>query len=155
MRGRKPKPTIVKMQDGNPGRRPPPEAAPKPEAGLPSPPDFLDAEAKREWRRTGAQLVKERRMAKSYKAIFAAYCASWSRWREAQKNLAEYGLVIKAPSGYLVQSPYVGIANTAWAQMIKACIELGITPTSQARATSVKEPATVSRLDSFINRGKA
>jgi len=137
--GRRPKPTAVKKLAGNPGRRPLNDAEPEAVAGLPECPAHLGAEARAEWARLGAQLVSEQRMALVYKAPFAAYCVAWGRWVEAEEQIQQFGLVIKAPSGYLVQSPYVAIANKAWAQMMKAVSELGISPTSQARVSVVTD----------------
>ena len=58
------------------------------------------------------------------------------------------------PNGYLQSSPYLTIANQAFAQVMKALTELGISPTSQARVAAVKEPATVSRLAAFLINGR-
>ena len=50
-RGRKPKPTAIKRLEGNPGKRPLNIYEPKPLKKAPTCPDWLDEEAKREWRR--------------------------------------------------------------------------------------------------------
>ena len=50
-RGRKPKPTALKMLEGNPGGRPLNEAEPKPQKKAPRCPPWLEDEAKREWKR--------------------------------------------------------------------------------------------------------
>ena len=154
MKGRKPKPTAIKKQDGNPGRRPFNTNEPIATPGLPDCPDHLDDEARAEWHRTGAQLVKEKRMSPTYKAAFAAYCVAWSRWVMAEKKVQEFGPVHNTPNGFLQSSPYLTIANQAFAQVMKALTELGISPTSQARVAAVKEPATVSRLDAFLINGR-
>lgn len=139
MRGRKPVPTIVKRARGNPGKRPlntdEPEAVP----GLPECPSHLTDEARKEWERMGAQLASEQRMALVYKGAFAAYCQAWGRWVEAETMLKEYGLVVKDRKGLLARSPYLAIADTAWSQIMKAVAELGISPTSQARVSTVKQ----------------
>ena len=51
MRGRKPKPTVLKVLSGNPGKRPLNDREPKAQAGIPEPLPWLDAEAQAEWRR--------------------------------------------------------------------------------------------------------
>jgi hypothetical protein len=48
MRGRKPKPTFLKVLDGNPGKRPLNDQEPRPPQGIPDRPDWLDAEAQAE-----------------------------------------------------------------------------------------------------------
>ena len=135
--GRKPTPSIVKKLTGNPGKRKFNAREPKAAVGLPKCPQHITGEARREWKRIGAQMVEEKRMAPRYKAALAAYCVAWGRWADAEKHVQEFGTVIKSPSGFLIQSPYLPIANKAWSQMMKALAELGISPTSQARAMIV------------------
>jgi len=153
MPGRKPKPTALKIQDGNPGRRPLNTDEPKPIEGLPDCPDHLDDEARAEWDRLGPQLVREHRMAIVYRAGLAAYCAAWSRWVTAEREIQKFGMVIQAPSGYLIQSPYVGISNRAWDQLMRALSELGISPTSQAKVSKVEATTPVSKLSAYLVAG--
>jgi phage terminase small subunit len=51
MAGRKPKPNVIKLITGNPGRRPLNKREPKPRPGIPSCPSHLSLTAKAEWRR--------------------------------------------------------------------------------------------------------
>ena len=44
-----------------------------------------------------------------------------------------YGAVIKAPSGFPVQSPFLAIANKAHEQMVKLLTEFGMTPAARTR----------------------
>ncbi len=150
MAGRKPKPSALRRLEGNPGRRPLNENEPAAVAGLPKCPTHVKGEARREWHRIGKRLVAEKRMAHVYKAAFAAYCVAWGRWVEAERELEEFGTVIKTPQNFLVQSPYLAISNKAQAQMMKALSELGISPTSQAKVSKVKHGATVTRFEAFV-----
>ena len=50
-RGRKPKPTAVKVLEGNPDKRSLNTAEPKPEKKAPRCPSWLEDEAKKEWKR--------------------------------------------------------------------------------------------------------
>lgn len=154
MKGRKPKPTVLKQQDGNPGRRPINVDEPIAIPGMPDCPPHLDDEARAEWCRTGPLLVKERRMSPSYRAIFAEYCVAWSRWVMAENKVREFGPVHATPNGFLQSSPYLTIARDAFKQLHTALTELGLSPASQARVTTGKQPATVSRLDAFVIDGK-
>lgn len=143
MRGRKPLPTIEKIARGNPGKRPLNANEPDAVPGLPDCPPHLSDEATAEWHRMGSQLEAEGRVALVYKGVFAAYCQAWGRWVEAEEKLKEYGTVIQQ-QGMLVRSPYLGISEKAWAQMMKAIAELGISPTSQARVSVVHALAAAS-----------
>ena len=74
MRGRKPKPTQLKVLDGNPGRRPLNDREPQPPEGAPEPPEFLDAEARAEWFRTAGVLQQMGTLSKADRAPLAAFC---------------------------------------------------------------------------------
>ena len=56
VRGRKPKPTALKQQEGNPGKRPLNEREPTPPKGTIRCPNWLEAEAKKEWKRLAPSL---------------------------------------------------------------------------------------------------
>jgi phage terminase small subunit len=55
-KGRKPKPTILKLLEGNPGKKPLNMNEPKPEMTAPECPSWLEAEAQEEWHRMSEQL---------------------------------------------------------------------------------------------------
>ena len=125
------------------------ENEPDPVLGMPDCPAHITGEAKAEWNRLGKQMIAEGRMAVIYKGAFAAYCVAWGRWVYAEEQLREFGLVIKSPHGHLVQSPYLPIANKALAQMRALIGDPGISPTSQARVSTVEGAATVDPSEDF------
>lgn len=55
-RGRKPKPTHLKMLAGNPGKRPLNTNEPKPEGGFPACPERLQGKARDAWERFSQEL---------------------------------------------------------------------------------------------------
>ena len=55
-RGRKPKPTVLKALEGNPGKRALNMNEPNPPKKAPRCPSWLEQEAKKEWRRMGKLL---------------------------------------------------------------------------------------------------
>lgn len=55
-RGRKPKPTALKILEGNPGKRPINENEPIPPKGTVKCPTWLEPEAKKEWKRLAPSL---------------------------------------------------------------------------------------------------
>jgi phage terminase small subunit len=55
-RGRPPKPTALKVLEGNPGKRPLNQNEPKPEKKAPNCPSWLLPDAKKEWRRLSKEL---------------------------------------------------------------------------------------------------
>ena len=57
-RGRKPKPTAMKVLEGNPGKRPLNFAEPHPEKKLPDCPEWLEDEAKAESKKASKKAAK-------------------------------------------------------------------------------------------------
>ena len=134
MPGRKPKPTHIKLLQGNPGKRPLNDREPQPEPKIPRAPEHLSDEAKREWRRMSKTLFDLGLMTEIDRAALAAYCVAWGRWVEAENNLKKYGTVMLSPDkGWPVQSPYLSIANRAMEQLQKFMTEFGMTPSSRTR----------------------
>lgn len=121
----KPKPSALKGEI--------PANEPKP-TGVPKCPSHLDKIAKAEWKRTSKALEELGLLTAIDGSALAAYCQTYSRWVAAELNIQKYGLVVKSPkSGYPVNSPYVGIANKALAEMRKFMVELGMSPSSRVR----------------------
>lgn len=141
MRGRKPKPTHLKLVTGNPGKRPLNTREPRRATGRPMPPAHLTAEARTEWRRVIKLLHAVGAITTLDRAVLAVYCQAWARMVQAERALAAMAeqdpvtgaLLVKTKSGNLIQNPLVGIANTAANIMNKACVEIGMTPSASTR----------------------
>lgn len=134
-RGRRPKPTALKILDGNPGKRPiddEREAKPKP-VRYEAAPTHLDDEGKREWRRMIKKLAPLGLYTEIDRPALTAYCVAWSRHVEAETKLREKGMVVDSPNGYPMVSPYMALANKAWAQMVRILAEFGMSPSSRTR----------------------
>jgi P27 family predicted phage terminase small subunit len=144
--GRKPVPTKLKLLSGNPGKRPLNEHEPEPERKLPRPPAHLSPAAKREWRRVGRLLLTLGLVSDLDRGALAAYCQAWGRWVEAEESLKRYGVVVKSPSGFPMQSPFLAIANKAMEQMRQFLGEFGMTPASRTRVHA-DPPAAPDPLD--------
>ena len=67
------------------------------------------------------------------RAALAAYCQAWGRWVEAEERLRETPPLIKTPSGYVQQSPWLPIANKQLELMGRYMVELGMTPAARSR----------------------
>ena len=141
MRGRKPKPTKLKVIEGNPGKRKIKED-PDMSSGLPSPPSHLDKYALEEWDRLAAGLHSIGILYEAHSAIFAAYCQAFSRWRAAEEGIqkaaeiegAVFGaLVCLTTKGTLMKHPLIDISEKAAAAMAKYAVEYGLSASAQAR----------------------
>jgi P27 family predicted phage terminase small subunit len=141
MRGRRPRPTHLKLVTGNPGKRRLNSAEPRPAGGLPQPPAELTADAKTEWQRVAKRLHALGLLTTVDRAPLAAYCQAWGRWRQAERALAEMAkldpvtgaLMIKTKEGNAIQNPVLGVANRAMADMVRYAAEFGMTPSSRSR----------------------
>ncbi len=137
-RGPPPKPTALKLLAGNPGHRPINGREPQPEICVPPCPRQLSPEAKKEWRRISKELMQLGLLTNIDRAALAGYCQTWGRWIEAEDRLREHGVIVKAPNGYPVQSPYLKVAESALKQMTRLLVEFGMSPSARSRITVTK-----------------
>lgn len=157
-RGRKPKPTHLKVVEGNPGKRPLNEREPVPRSELPTPPEHLDDVAKVEWGRVSEDLYRIGLLSSVDRAVLAAYCQAYARWVAAENAIAEMasrdkvtaGLLVKTTNGNAIQNPLVGTANKAAADMVRYAAEFGMTPSARSRL-SVDAEKTPSQKESYFN----
>jgi P27 family predicted phage terminase small subunit len=149
MRGRKPKPTHLKLLEGNPGRRPLNPHEPKPERKIPTCPQHLCPSAKAEWRRLAQQLYTLGVLTVLDRSTLAAYCQSYGRWVEAEQKLKETPALLKMPSGYVQQNPWLTIANKQLELMHRYMSELGLSPVSRSRV-DVRGPVGRSKFDGLL-----
>lgn len=138
MRGRRPKPRSLRVLEGNPGKRPlPPDLAPQGDAEMPK---HIQGEAKAEWDRVIGELRRLGLATSLDRAALAGYCQSWARWVDAERQLRRYGAIVKSPSGYPMQSPYLGMANMALKQMREFLVEFGMSPAARTRVATDEPP---------------
>jgi len=149
MAGRRPKPTYLKLLQGNPGKRRLNPDEPKPPVELPPPPDHLNDVAKKEWQAMGEQLVRLGLLTSIDRAAFSAYCVTYARWVEAEEALKATGPVVRSPSGFPMLSPFYTVANQSLSQMRAYLTEFGMTPSSRSR-TSVHAPEQTDSLEDFL-----
>lgn len=83
---------------------------------------------------------------------FAAYCQQYSTWVMATEKVQKHGVLIKAQSGFPMQSPYFTIQNKAQAEMRKWLTEFGMTPSSRSRVQIEPEKET-DPMEEFLNKG--
>lgn len=109
---------------------------PKPEAVIPDCPPELSAAAQKEWQRLAAELGALRILTNLDRAALAAYCGAYALWAEATEAIQKFGTMVKSPSGYPIQSPYVSIANRQAEIMMRIASEFGFTPASRSRIST-------------------
>ena len=134
VKGRKPKPTALKVLEGNPGKRELNKSEVKPVRGaLPECPDWLETEAKAEWERLSKIMYELGILTVLDVAPFASYCQAYARWKEAEEFISQHGSIVKTKSGYWQQVPQVSIAHSNQKIMMQAASEFGLTPSARSR----------------------
>jgi P27 family predicted phage terminase small subunit len=134
---------------GNPGKRPLNEHEPRPEPQVPPCPSELSPAAQREWHRLVTELGALKLLTNLDRAALAAYCGAYALWAEAQEAIQKYGTMVKSPSGFPMQSPYIAVANRQAEIMMRIASEFGFTPAKRSRIStpSSSEPTLFDALE--------
>jgi P27 family predicted phage terminase small subunit len=85
-------------------------------------------------------LCRARQITEADRAALVALCLEWSRYMDAQTQLARKAMVVTTPSGYAMPSPYLAVANRALVACTRLWAELGLTPSSRSRVQTPAEP---------------
>lgn len=158
MPGPQPKPTALKLLEGNPGHRPLNDQEPKPNQVAPEelvqikPQMLRDGEAKdphtmlgaasRIWDEMAPELLRLGLLANLDVAALMAGCIAWGISVEATQKLSVEGLVVEEPKtnregeiiGYAVKKhPAAQIARDNYLAYKSWCQEFGLTPASRPR----------------------
>lgn len=152
--GRKPIPSVIHLLQGGRAKthRPLPQNEPMPPAIIPKCPKHLDHEARKEWRRMAKELEPLGMLTNLDMAVLASYCQAYSMWATATLKLQEQGMIFKIPGktttkimkdgtekteqtggGYPMINPWWTVINKANEQMVKALVEIGMSPSSRSR----------------------
>ncbi len=135
--GRPPKPTNLKILEGNPGKRPLPKNEPKPKPLAPKRPPWLTGEGKKMWERLSPELERLGLLTVIDGETFAAMCARWKTFVECERYLKKNGLtytyINTQGAENEVERPQVRIGQKALDQFRSFCSEFGLTPSSRTR----------------------
>jgi P27 family predicted phage terminase small subunit len=114
---------------------------PQPEIAVPVCPAWLCDVAKAEWVSVTDELLELGISATIDHAQVEGYCVAYARWVDAEHNLKEQGAVVRSPSGYPIQNPYLSIANEALRQLRLFAAELGLSPSARTKIHVQPRPA--------------
>ena len=154
MKGRKPKPTVLKLREGNPGKRRLNADEPAPPVGVPDCPEFLDEVAREEWDRISVVLSEVGLLTQADRSALAAYCVAYSRWVAAEKQVAKFGTIVKSPEkNFPMKSPYLTVADQSLETMRKFLVEFGLTPSSRSRIRVPGTSAAEDEFQAFVDAG--
>ncbi len=137
-RGPPPKPTALKILNGNAGKKPLNVREPQPTVGTPHCPEWLSEEARKVWKRLVPQLRAMKVLTLVDADALAAYCHTFVRWREAEEFISKHGMVcpIRDDQGRvkcMQQWPQVAIARNAVLTMRAFQQDFGLSPAARAR----------------------
>lgn len=132
--GRKPKPTPLKLLQGNAGKRKLNEDEPQSDAlsEVPEPSPWLSDMAKEAWTKLAPWLVGSKILTASDLHNLEAFCSAYSRWRLAEEDIAKKGIVVMGLNNE-IKNPACTVANESLKQMVTYGSALGLDPASRAR----------------------
>lgn len=148
-RGRKPKPTALKLLEGNPGKRAINKQEPQPESVIPECPPHLKGVARTEWVRLTKELHELKIITRIDRAALAVCCTAWADYVKACDKLEKQGDVIISEKGGLYQNPWVAIKKRSMDQVQKFYAEFGMTPSSRSRV-HVETPSEEDEIAGYL-----
>lgn len=154
MKGRKQKPTSLKLVTGNPGKR---EIKAKAAAEAlapdlkPTPPPWFPEEAKEFWTPI-FKILRAMQIAKeSDKTALGLLCMSLQDMKAAHLQIETEGYVVPTAEG-VKTNPHYQVKSKAMLIAIRLLSEFGMTPTSRARVLGLAAPAEADPLSAFLGR---
>lgn len=149
-----PKPTAVKIAEGNPGKQKLPAKEPKVAAVTDiTPPDFLSQDAVKIWTATAPELVNAGLLTKADVYTFAKYCDSealyWRFRRECDQEEWVFVSMNKVQQEYRQVNAKAMLMHQAFQRAEKLAHHFGLSPAARARLGRLLEDDS-DELDDFI-----
>lgn len=142
--GRKPKPRLQAVREGNPGKRAlkdsvvlPPSALREPEWGELLPGSTVELRRAREtagalWRKVAPVLARSAGLVGEQQESLVDYCVTWARIEQGERALSRQGVVVSTERGQ-VKNAWTTVLNQYRAHLRSLIGELGLSPASAAR----------------------
>ena len=151
--GRKPKPALQVVKEGNPGKRPVKESVVLPPSAVVEPDwstleDEVATEASALWRKLAPTLVRSVGLVGEQQVTLEEYVITVARIRQGERALASEGMVIPGAMGGKVKNPWTTVLNQYRSHLRSLTGELGLSPAS---ATRITRPESSDEDDPFDN----
>jgi P27 family predicted phage terminase small subunit len=104
--------------------------------------DFAFTSAVRGWARLTGELSKLNPITNLDRGALATYRGAYAMWAEAMEQIQKCGTMVKSPTGFPIQSPYLAIANRQAEIMMRIASEFGFTPASRSRIFHASQRST-------------
>lgn len=158
MKGRKPKPTILKLLQGNAGHRAlDPAAEPQAPPGVPECPSYLHPYAKEIWFAEAPALAKMHTLTLADCQIFINYCSQAGKVRAAMERQAAVALALEVETGakkkfWLTQQLQMAEKSEREAARLvdKFAVQLGIGASNRSR---IRRPADENQTELPLGEG--
>ncbi len=134
-RGPAPKPTALRVLQGNPGKRALPAGEPRPgkKERAPNAPRWLSEEARKEWRRIAPRLWQVGLLTEVDELALGMLCEAFVQYVTAKARLEQDGMLARSDKGNLYQHPSVALMTGARADVLRWAREFGMTPAARSR----------------------
>jgi P27 family predicted phage terminase small subunit len=139
--GRKPKPTLAVVKEGNPGKRPLKDSAKLPPSALIEPDWAADldeevaADAAVLWRKLAPTLARAVGLVGEQQVTLEEYCITVARIRQGERAISRQGMIVPGMMGGTVKNPWTTVLNQYRAHLRSLTGELGLSPASATRIT--------------------
>lgn len=130
---RRPTPTALKAVTGSRRAAAESKNQPTPDALPTGIPTWLPRKAVPYWPKLAAMMARAKIATEADEVVLGMYATAFAEWCEAQAAIAKTGVIVKSPSGYPIQNPWVAISNKAFERLHKCGVELGLTPAARSR----------------------
>lgn len=142
--GRKPKPALAVVREGNPGHRPVRDSVTLPPSALVEPhwPDFIPGPRRSEvrarktaaelWRKLAPTLSRSVGLVGEQQELLVDLCITWARIQQGERALSMEGVIVATERGN-VKNPWTTVLNQYRSHLRSVAAEFGLTPSSLTR----------------------
>lgn len=150
-RGPKPKPTAVRIFEGDPGkllRLRGSEVLPPPPPVVPDAPEWLGEIGKSIWQQVAATMHRIGCLTESDQKLLSIYCEAWDDFFAARRVIEEEGMICTTDKGTCYQHPAVGIKNKAIQRIRQIGGDFGMSPAARV-GLNIQPPKQQNSLAAF------
>ena len=163
-RGPPPKPTALKVLQGNPGKRRLNDSEPTPPPGPVSPPSWLTGKSRRAWRWIAPVLDAMGCLTTADPHALAMLCDAYGDYLDARTIIRDEGRTYESrhlqmdAAGNTFERviirarPEVAMMSDAWKRMRVLMQEFGMTPSSRSRIKTGAPAVEADPFDSWLDR---
>jgi len=139
-RGRKPLPTSLKKLRGTLRPHRAIAGEPKVPTSVPTPPEWLSPDARREWDRITPKLVAAGLVSQLDLGVLVGYVTAWGDLCEANRTLQQFGSTYITERGVIVLHPMLKVVERSRQALRAFASEFGLSPSARTRVDAKPVP---------------